>query len=291
LDTAEIKKGDDAYSEKDYVIEHFDALLREDYRGRLTVCQHFQAAAPMRVTLMIERANFLSITCNGKPLSLRASDFDINFREADIDAIAGENTIEYVIDYYQHEGVHYALFDPQATESLRNCIYYDTAIENTYLCGDFTVDGAHVLHPREGLPALSTDLYKNGYPFFRGNLTLRGKLNYSGEGKAILDILGRFVQAEVRVGEKSKIFVMDHKGDITSLLEKGENEVEIILSSSLRNLMGPYHRVNSEQIPIGIYAFTFRTMWKHDDTLPEGFSEEYLSVPFGADCILLKLEK
>lgn len=291
LDTAEIKKGDDAYSEKDYVIAHFDALLREDYRGRLTVCQHFKAAAPMRVTLMIERANFLSITCNGKPLSLRASDFDINFREADIDAIAGENTIEYVIDYYQHEGVHYALFDPQATESLRNCIYYDTAIENTYLCGDFTVDASHVLHPREGLPALSTDLYKNGYPFFRGNLTLRGKLNYSGEGKAILDILGRFVQAEVRVGGKSKIFVMDHKGDITSLLEKGENEVEIILSSSLRNLMGPYHRVNSEQISIGIYAFTFRTMWKHDGTLPEGFSEEYLSVPFGADCILLKLEK
>ena len=291
LDTAEIRKGEAAFLKNDYVIAHFDALLREDYKGKLTVRQHFAAAEPMRVTLMIERANFLSITCNGKALELRKSDFDINFREADMDAVAGENTIEYVIDYYQHEGVHYALFDPEATESLRNCIYYDTAIENAYLFGDFTVDSAHVLHKREGLPALSAELYKNGYPFFRGDLTLRGKLNYGGEGKAILDILGRFVQAEVRVGGKSKVLVMDSKGDITPLLEKGENDVEIILSSSLRNLMGPYHLKDSENAWIGIYAFTFRRMWTHDGTLPKGFSEEYGSVPFGANRIKMQIAK
>ena len=291
LDTAEIKKGDGAYSENDYVVAHFDALLRDDYRGRLTVRQRFTCEEPMRVTLRIERANFLSITCNGKELALRQSDFDINFREADIDAVGGENAIEYAIDYYQHDGVHYALFDPEATESLRNCIYYDTAIENTYLHGDFTVDGAHVLHKRAGLPPLSTELYKNGYPFFAGKLTLKGKIGYSGEGRAILDILGRFIQAEVRVHGKSKIFAMDKEGDITSLLSEGENEVEIVLSSSLRNLMGPYHLKNSESSWIGIYAFTFRRMWKHDGTLPEGFVKEYCSVPFGVDKILYKSKK
>ena len=291
LDMAEIKKGEGEYSANDYVMAHFDALLREDYRGKLSVRQRFTVAAPMRVTLMIERAAFLSITCNGKPLALRQSDFDINFREADMDAVAGENTIEYVIDYYQHDGVHYALFDPEATESLRNCIYYDTAIEHTYLYGDFTVDSARALHPREALPALSTELYKNGYPFFSGKLTLKGKLNYSGEGRAVLDILGRFIQAEVRVGGREKVFAMDSKGDITSLLEKGENEVEIVLSSSLRNLMGPYHLKDSENSWIGIYAFTFRRTWKHDGTLPEGFIEEYSSVPFGTSKIKMQIIK
>ena len=183
------------------------------------------------------------------------------------------------------------LFHPQATESLRNCLYYDTTIENTYLHGDFTVGEGHVLKKRESLPPLTSTLYKNGYPFFSGDLVLRGTLDYAGDGKALLAIGGRYIQAKVRANGKEMLFAMDSKGEITSLLSKGENRVEIVLSSSLRNLMGPYHLIGSENAWIGRQSFTFQRMWPQDGTLPEGFTEEYLSVPFGADRIELQIIK
>ena len=289
MDVAEVAREDGIFSAPFYVAAQFEKLLRDDYKGRLTVRQRFVTDAAMPVTFVMERARLLSLTCNGKPLSLVQSAFDINFREAKFEAAAGENIIEYSLDYYQHDGVHDSLFNPAATESLRNCLYYDTAIENTYLHGDFTVDASHVLHKREGLPPLATDLYRRGYPFYSGKLVLKGSIFYGGEGRAVLEIDGNFIQAIVRVGDQEKVFAMDKKGDITSLLSKGENEVQIILSSSLRNLFGPYHLIDSEKRPIGCPSFTFRRFWPVDGGLPAGFTTEYLSVPFGANGIKLNI--
>ena len=293
LDRAEIKKGDGAFEKPFYICAIFENLLRENYRGKLTVRQRFTCESAMPVTFAMERAKLLSITCNGEALELTQSDFDINFREAKINAKAGENIIEYSLEYYQRDEVHYALFDPEATESLRNCLYYDTSIENSYLHGDFIVGEGHVLKKRESLPAVTSELYKNGYPFFYGDLILKGKIDYEGEGRAFLEIDGRYIQAKVLAGEEKVLFAMDNKGDITSLLHKGENEIEIVLSASLRNLMGPYHLIGSENIStyIGRPSFNFQRMWPQDGGLPKGFSTEYFSVPFGADRILLKFEK
>ena len=291
MDMAEVAREDGVFSDPFYIAAQFERLLRADYRGRITVRQRFYTDCAMPVTFVMERADLLSLTCNGKPLTLMQSAFDINFREAKFEAAAGENIIEYSLDYYQHDGVYDCLFNPQATESLRNCLYYDTSIENTYLHGDFTVDEAHVLHKREGLPPLTTDLYRRGYPFYSGKLVLKGSIFYGGEGCAVLGIDGNFVQVTVRAGGKEKVFVMDKKGDITSLLQKGENEVEIVLSSSLRNLFGPYHLIDSEKKPIGRPSFTFQRFWPEDGGLPEGFTEDYLSVPFGANGITLQIIK
>ncbi len=285
LDQAEIAREDGVFSAPFYICAQFERLLRDDYKGRLTVRQRFYCESAMPVVYEMERAKLLSLTCNGEPLTLSQSAFDINFREAHINAKAGENIIEYTLDYYQRDGVYDVLFHPQATESLRNCLYYDTAIENAYLHGDFTVDEKRVLHKRKGLPPRSSALYLEGYPFYNGELRLRGKLRYSGEGRAFLSLDGRFIQAKVLVGEKQALFAMDKRGEITNLLEKGENEVEILLSSSLRNLFGPYHLIDSENRPIGCPSFTFRGAWPQDGSLPKGFTPEYLSVPFGVDAI------
>ncbi len=291
LDKAEIAKEDGRFSEPFYICALFEKLLRENYRGRLTVRQRFTCAQAMPVTFVMEHAKLLCATCNGEPLRFSQNAFDINFREARIEAKAGENILEYSMDYYQRDGVHYILFDPEATESLRNCLYYDTALENSYLHGDFTVDEAHVLHKREALPPLTDALYQNGYPFYNGKLILKGSLHYDGEGSAVLSIGGSFVQAKVRAGGKEVLFAMDKKGDITALLKKGENELEIELSSSLRNLFGPYHLVGSERAWIGRHSFTFARQWERDGVLPQGFTEDYLSVPFGAKEITLSIIK
>ena len=147
-----------------------ETLLREDYKGKLYVKQRFNVQALFNARLMVEKAKYIEITLNGKNLSFEQSDFDINFQEACIsDCLqVGENVLAYSMEYYQHDGVSFSLFHPLATESLRNCLYFDTSIENAYIKGDVIVNGDMSLSARQGLPAMNSELYKNGYPFFKG---------------------------------------------------------------------------------------------------------------------------
>ncbi len=85
--------------------------------------------------------------------------------------------------------------------------------------------------------------------------------------------------------------VLDDKRDITEFLKKGENEVVIVVRSSLRNLFGPHHfRPEPEPMGVSPYHFEFRGCWQGKD-LPADYTEQYNSVPFGAEKILLRCEE
>ena len=145
---------------------------------------------------------------------LTKSDFDINFVEADI-AFAvrcGENVLEYAVEYYQHDGVHFALFDPMATESLRNCLYYDTHIENTYLHGDLIVDDNFVLCKPTEKPLLTENLQEKGYPFFKGTWSIQGDYEYDGQGERELFVEGKYLVAELYInGIRKDLVLSDRK--------------------------------------------------------------------------------
>ena len=189
LDYVSIRREGEDFSGYMPVPQAFENLLREDYKGKLYVKQHFNVQSLFDARLMVEKAKYLEITLNGKTLSFEQSAFDINFEEARItDCLkVGENELMYAIDYYQHDGVSFALFDPLATESLRNCLYFDTSIENTYIKGDFIVNADMSLSARHGLPLMNTELYKNGYPFFMGEITLEGVLGKAASDEVVLD--------------------------------------------------------------------------------------------------------
>ena len=265
----------------------FEDLLRADYRGPLYMKHRFVLADLVPMKILMEKEKYTSITVNGRSVSLSDSDFDVFFVEGDISdlLVIGENEIVYSLDYYQHKGVHFALFDPMATESLRNCLYYDTNVEQLYLYGDFVVDSDHVIRKREGLPALSSSNYQNGYPFFKGSVTLEGSYFYDGEKKCVISLeKGRFLMAELFINGKKTELVLDSKKDITQYLQKGENEIRILLKSSLRNLFGPYHwKETPEPVRLSPRYFTFRGTW-NGGIAPE-FTPEYQSVPFGVDAI------
>jgi hypothetical protein len=136
----------------------------------------------MPAKFIMEKGDIIEAKLNGKALTLVQNDFDINFLEADLTElmVEGENVLVYGLRYFQHEGVHFALFDPMATESLRNCLYYDTHVEHTYLKGDFIVNADHSIEKRTTLPELSSENYKKGYPFFMGAVTMEGEYAYDG---------------------------------------------------------------------------------------------------------------
>ena len=287
IDNVSISYDGESFSEELPLQRHFEDLLRADYRGKLFVKHTFNTADILPMKVILEREQFTSVTANGLPLTLCDNAFEINFVEADInDALKiGENEIVYSLDYYQHDGVHFALFDPLATESLRNCLYYDTNLENIYIEGDFTVDDARVIHRRTSLPELSSQNYKKGYPFFKGEITLKGSYFFDGHGERTLSLdKGRFLVAAISVNGVKTDITMDTKKDITPMLKKGDNEIEIVLKASLRNLFGPHHWAeNPEPMSVSPRHFTMRGSWNGGIT--ERYTPVYNSVPFGVDAI------
>ncbi len=268
------------------IVELFETLLRADFDGEVTVEQEFTAAAELSATLMMEKAAFLCATVNGEPVEFTPSDFDVNYVEAPIRVRPGKNVLRYAIHFWQHAGVHFALFDPLATESLRNCLYYDTSLEPAYLRGRFAVDPDLCLTPEAGLPRIGTPLKDQGYPFFKGQLTLAGQVDWDGADRAILQVEGRYLVAEATVNGVRTDLVLDTSRDITSLLHAGSNEIQITLRSSLRNLFGPHHyQTEGDLMGVSPWNFSFRGEW--DGKMPERYTHEYSLMPFGADRIVL----
>jgi len=288
IDYVSIRRGGEEYSEYMPVPQANETLLRENYKGKLSVKQRFSVQSLFEAKLMVEKAKYVEITLNGKSLTFQQSDFDINFQEASItDCLrVGENELEYSIDYYQHDGVSFALFDPLATESLRNCLYFDTSIENTYVIGDFTVGEDMSLSARKSLPAMNSELYKNGYPFFKGTITLEGEIDRA-FGETILELHGRFQVANVFINGKQVDFVTETKKDVGAYLTEEKNKVVIQVKSSLRNLLGPHHfEPCAELTSVAPYHFTLRGSWK--DGLSPRYTHQYNVVPFGVDAIVVK---
>lgn len=289
MDTAAFSRDGVNYTETQSLLAYFETLLRDDYKGKIYVKQTFQLKEKMPLQLILEKNHFTFVRLNGVELSLEENAFDVNFRQADISdaAVVGENELVYCLDYYQHDGVWFALFDPLATESVRNCLYYDTHIENAFLKGDFTVGKNRELSARKRLPKITSALYKNGYPFFMGELTMEGKIEYDGKGERLLSLdKGRFLVAEITVNGVERDMIFDTRLDITPLLKTGENDVQIRLRSSLRNLFGPHHFApNPEPLGVSPFNFTLRGHWQGAKNA--FYTPEYNSVPFGVDEICL----
>ena len=273
MDYAEIKCGDGEFASRRPIPGIFEDLLYDDYKGTITVRQRFTLTEKIPLKLVMEKAKLISAAVNGKEITFGQSDYDVNFVEADItEAVkTGENVFEYSLDYFQHDGVRFALFDPMATESLRNCLYYDTSIENAYLKGDFVVNSDFSLSTRTKLPPVTDELYKCGYPFFKGEVTLKGVIRKAEAGRTILGFDGRFMTAKVSANGREKLLALDSKGDITDILEDGENKITVTLRSSMRNVFGPHHyKPVPEPMGVGPDNFEFRGGW-HGGRIPDRY--------------------
>lgn len=282
LDHAEVGFDGEIFSRERPLPDIAEELLRMDYKGTVWVRHNFFAKEKMPLKLFAEKSDFLKLTLNGKSLKRTQSAFDVNFFESDLTPYVneGKNEIIYELKYFQHEGVHFALFDPRATESLRNCLYYDTALENMYVAGDFRVGEDRALYKTKGRPQKFGDLTAEGFPFFKGTFTLAGGYRWNGREKIFLRLSGRYAAAEAKINGRTCAFVLREEMEITELLKIGDNVIEIEVISGLRNFFGPHHFA-PEVEPTGVspYCFTMRGSWKNGRS-PD-YTEHYNTMPFG----------
>ncbi len=287
-DTASFSLDGKNYSQLKPVQQIFENLLYDKFDGVIYVKHTFTVNGPIKAKLMVEKYDFLSATFNGVPLKFESSDFDINFAEADVSHLIkrGENEYVYSIHYSQRDEVYFAFFNPAATEAVRNCLHYDTYIENVYLKGDFVVEKDGSVSKPSALLEISSQMYKEGYPFFYGEVTLAGRYNYNGVGKRELSASGRFLVLNVRANGKQANLIYKNSVDITDILQVGENEIEITVKSSLRNLLGPHHFLRfKENDWVGPDTFTMYRTWLNG--VSPNYDGKYNLVPFGVDKIFI----
>lgn len=276
IDAARFAVEGQAYGEKMPLIQIFAQLLDKRYRGKLRLLYEFESNIDLpELTLYAEEMHTLSVTCNGVNLqkegTLAHEPMVNRYRTR---GKKGKNEIEIVLEYYQDDSVYYALFGEGVTESLRNCMVYDTNIESIYLTGDF---GVYPVNVRNGQTADTVlcdgfvldeqktqvrDMVRDGYATFAGEITLQSEIDVPAGG-CLLQIDGRWQTADIEINGKHRTLLFDTAADISDMATTGKNTVRITLIPSLRNLLGPHHFAPADDpTSVGPPTFDLSGTWK-----------------------------
>ncbi len=257
------------YTDELYHLDAFADLLKSRYKGTLYVKYNFEVKdLPSKCELEVENPHLLSIALNGKELSNpKASEYEktLSVYDACSSLKVGQNEVILKMDYFQKEEVYYALFGENVTESLRNCLVYDSNIEPIYLKGDFGVYGDFA-EGKDPTIAFGKNFYigkqkteicrliEDGFPFFHGELPLLGTLEASSKDSELV-VTKRFQMLDLAVnGKKVDSSMFDYRFDLSKYLHEGNNELALNLVVSPRNCMGPHHN-GEEDLGVGPYSF------------------------------------
>lgn len=276
LDMVSYSFDGESYTEPRHHMCAFNELLDKRYEGKLYL--KYEASVdvcPKKCLLLCENTNTVSVKVNGtEVLNQENSPLEICELSYDVASLLkkGENQIVMEIDYFQKEDVYYALFGENVTESLKNCLAYDTDIEPAYLMGDFGVYGSfdeekdeiisgenfYIGEQKNQLECLIND----GFPFFRGDLEVTQEIEVDSTDYCLY-IPEKFHFIEVYVNNKKAGKMMfTKKLDISNHLKVGKNQIKLIISIGNRNLLGPFH-THKEHTFIGPDTFERLGSWEN----------------------------
>ncbi len=279
------------------------ALLELRYSFMVSGAEPFRAdfdlSSGKPLFLLLERPELYHIRVNGKAVSNPPeADWwcDISFRKVDITGAlkAGENVVELrarlpkapEVKFYSHgmAGAGAGARNPSALE-----------VESCYLLGEFAV--SKVKAATDSSPAVfalqtatktakTGDLVSQGFPFYRGGVVYSQEIESDlarGE-KAWLELAGlEGIVCKVKVNGKKagSIIWQPWKVEITDLLKKGKNRVDIEVVGSCRNMLGPHHHPDGELLGVSSASFRGKSIWENGREVRLEWSHDYCFVPFG----------
>ena len=240
------------------------------------------------------------IELNGQSIQLDADGIlDVHFMSGNILPYVknGENQLVVKIDYYQRERIYDVLFRMNGvTESLVNCLTYDTEISSIYLRGNFSVYTEEPLKQKEETvyvldsaimigkaqtPQMD-NMTENGYPFFAGKAEFTFEAEVSKLCELKLQLQGRYASARLKWNDYETDVVLSEYITIPEQFVKEHNHISVTLFSGNRNLLGPHHWANSlEPKAISPTNFTMGRSWK--DGKSKWYRESYSIISFGAN--------
>ena len=303
LDRAYLSLNGGAFTELRPMERIRDELLSTRFNGQITLSFPFEVKElPSRLEVITEPMETDTLTVNGSAVKIGTeSAMDRSFRVTDLAPYVkvGENRIEMSLRYWQRDYVYYVLYGG-VSETLRNCLVFDTEIENLYLRGSFALDmkkenftpdenNAWRYDPAHGMALIGQkdtldilNLVTDGYPFYCGEITVSSKLRYKDGDPTMLRISGRFSTAHVKVnGREAGQVLFSEYVELKDFLTEGENTVTITLCNSYRNLLGPHHRTEAEPLSVSPGTFSLEKRWK--DGACSVYDARYSFVRYGID--------
>lgn len=296
LDTVKYSKDGLTYSKELPCLGVLQQLLAEHYEGDLYLKFSFDIQTkPAQLSVISEDADISAVYVNGNRAELNQPwHREREFRRGDISQYVheGKNEIIHKLRFYQSEDVYYALFGEGVTETLLNCLSYDTEIEPLYLAGEFGVF-AKEMKPgqRQGIllgaefsidamPRQVKNMVTDGYPFFAGTVHLKRTVVLE-KTDVVLEFQGRFQAMKIWVnGALAGSLLYGNRMDISEFARVGENEIVLELIVSNRNLFGPHHMLlNEEPESVGPYSFELPGTWKDGRSTQYRHSYSFVPVP------------
>jgi len=320
LDFCRLRRGGADYGAPVPVIAVQQILETDDpYRGPISLLFEFQIeSVPAALSVAVEDAPDWSIAVNGQPVRYAGMPWwvDRSFMPVDVTAHVrpGANTVELS---RQFEPLGRAGF----AHAQRFADIPGVEVESIHLIGDFAVRGEQSSKPprrpcRRLAPGFvlceepataGGDLVVGGYPFYAGRVTLRGTVSVDSpaEVRRAVFCLERVdaCLASVRVnGSEAGVAAWaPWEVDVTGLLRPGENEIEIGLTNTLRNLLGPHHRPAGEPDNCwGEVAFSgsysretgraYPRWYEDREQDTDAWTDDYFFLPFGLGGVTVRLE-
>ncbi|MCP4611623.1 MAG: hypothetical protein GY845_23180 [Planctomycetes bacterium] len=206
------------------ITKKFDADSGFEATYRFTIEQR----VPKPLYIVIERADLYTITCNGKEVSAPKGSWwlDKAFGKINITSAArvGENAV--------------------TIKASPMTIYHE--LESAYVLGDFALkpaDSGFTIIP--AVPLKTGPWNQQGCPFYAAGLSYKRRYRISRpSGKYVVSLPDWYGSvAEVRVNGKSAghIYRQPWERDITKLISKGINNIEVVVIGTLKNTLGPHH--------------------------------------------------
>ena len=248
-------------------------LIENKYNGDIYLKYNVNIKdIPSHCAALIEDTRTQEVRVNGKLVEKVGTVLEKDLWKFDIAKALKEGINEIIvkINFFEQDIVHYALFGENVTESIKNCLAYDTTIEAIYLMGDFGIYGDLEEHEKTYVgdnfyigkqQSNVKTLIEDGYPFFRGNISLEKEVELDDTNFEFV-YPNRFQTIDLYVNDKFVDRLMfNNKVDISKFVKKGKNKIRLDMVISNRNLLGPHHLHEEECTGVGPYSFELVGLW------------------------------
>jgi hypothetical protein len=291
LDTAQVRL-DGSWSDPMHILDAHGVVAQagdgSPFALRFTFSADVRPAGP--IYLVIESPERFDVVVNGQSIANTDAGWwtDISFRKLDVSGAvqAGQNEIV-----------------------LSGVFARDTELESIYLIGDFGVAGnwlreenryngqvfdryesdfcvtalPDVVEAQQGVGVLAVDLTAQGLAFFAGRAKLRQTISLPVLSRRVVlemhNLRAAVAHVSVNGRQMGAVAWPPHQVDVTEGVRPGENVIEVELVSTLRNLLGPHHRVGGDGAWTTPRDFRDKSRWTDDTIL----------VPFGFDGVTVKV--
>jgi hypothetical protein len=216
---------DGAVQFRDEIISHkFSANTGFEALYRFTISEK----VPATLSIVIERADIYTVTCNDKPVAAKKGDWwlDRSFGRIDIAAAAvvGENVV-------QIKATPFTVFHE---------------LESAYLLGDFTArpsQSGFTIAPPQSLELGPWN--KQGLPLYSAGVGYSQKFSVaapSGRYRVSLpNWYGSVAGVSVNGNPAGFVSAPPWECDVTDAIRAGANEIEVVVIGTLKNTLGPHH--------------------------------------------------